>query len=279
MASRCMNAFLNTRDMALKGRNFSMKKKKIIFFSIMVLSIIFLCYLSISCRNEEEASIKTEPSENLYNTTVESITESEHEKDITKIKELKEENGLYADDNLYQIDREYDGREVLNINRNIQYKVALAGIVKKEIPKLSEINETFKKYNPVNNGIWVEEKSRNKVLELLKKNTNSKYLINEDGYLVIEKKENQNENDKIIEKAINSSKKIIFTISDFYYEVDNISGEVVSYPFEILDNYQAYDKVECEGGIIIIITTNTNKKLTNSEIIKEILQMLREDLL
>lgn len=256
-----------------------MKKKKVVVFFIVVILIIFFSYLDINYKRKKEVVTEIRKNENQYNTAINETNETEVENNTDRINELKEENGFKANNNLYVIDKEYDGREVLNIKKNIQYKVAFAGIAKNERPKLDEINEIYKDNHPLKKGIWIQEKSKEKILELLKENTNSEYSINDEGYLYIEEIIQKNDNDKLLEKAINSNKKIILTISDFYYEVDSISGQIIPYPFEKLDNYQACDKIENEDSVIIIITTNSNGKLTSGEIMKEVLRMLKEEVL
>ena len=66
----------------------------------------------------------------------------------------------------------------------------------------------------------------------------------------------------------------IFAITDKYYEIDTVSGEVVEYPYQQLDPYQEYDLVEDENSVIIFINTNPNNNLDNTEILKNVINDL-----
>lgn len=245
------------------------KKKKAITISIISI-IAIICLVLIVLMNRKNN--KCEMEENWENPYTELNKEEVEYQDNISINEIKEELGMKADNDLYEVNTEYDGRKVLNIKANIQYKVAFAGIIKQKIPQMDEVDKIVNENHPSENGVWIEEQSRDKFLEILKENTNSEYKINENGYLTIENKKQQNDNDKKLEKMIHLNKKIILTINNFYYEVDNVTGEIVEYPFEKLDNYQVYDKITYENNSIIVITTNLNNKLTNKEILEELVQ-------
>ncbi len=247
-----------------------MKKKTKVILALIIV-IILGCLIDVFLVNKnvtkdtKETNITTEQQANTTELT------SQEQKEI--IESIKNETGLQAESSLYEVDTEYDGRKVLNIKASVQYKVAFAGIIKKQKPKMDEVDSIVNNNHPTKNGIWVEEKSRNQILELISTNTNSTYKIDNEGYLYIESKNNQNEYDKSLEELINQNGKMILTISNLYYEVDNVTGEIVEYPFEKLDNYQAYDKIESEENSIIVITTNSMSKLTNKQILDEVLQI------
>ena len=96
--------------------------------------------------------------------------------------------GYTADTDMYEIATEYDGREVVIIKPNIQYQVALAGAIKKDLPEFNELDEILTN-GPNTNGIWIESSSREKFLKILKEITECNYTINEDGFLVQEENE------------------------------------------------------------------------------------------
>jgi len=248
------------------------EKKKIIIgvviAIIIVIAVAVVIILNIGTNSKSENE-QNEDWENPY--TEIDKNEIQYQEDAS-IDELKNETGLTADSNLYEVNTEYDGRKVLSIKANIQYKVAFAGIMKGQAPKIDEVDSIIQENHPTENGVWIDKQSRSKFLELLKDNTNSEYEINESGYLIIKNKNQQNENDKNLERFINSSKCLVITISSIYYEVDNVTGEVVEYPFETLDDYQTYNQVMSDNNIIFVITSNKNKKLTNQEILEDLLQ-------
>ena len=70
---------------------------------------------------------------------------------------------------------------------------------------------------------------------------------------------------------INSDKLYIINMTGIAYERDYISGEIVEYPFEDMDPYQVVEPYQKENKIILEITTNKNKKLTEKEILETII--------
>ena len=54
------------------------------------------------------------------------------------------------------------------------------------------------------------------------------------------------------------------------YVADEISGEIVEYPFEQMDLYQTCEFYEKDNKKIFVVTTNTNNKLSDEEIITSI---------
>ncbi len=171
---------------------------------------------------------------------------------------------------LYEIQVESDGRKVLNIKPEIQYKIAFAGIQKKETPLLEEIDNIFKDYYPKNNGIWIDAESRTQFLDLLKTNTNNEYEITESGYLKVKDLKESNDQDRALIQMIEGDKKYIVSISGTYYEADVVTGEILDNSFEQIDPYQASKIVESENDIIIFLTTNKENKLKLQEILEEL---------
>jgi len=46
------------------------------------------------------------------------------------VDEIKNETGATGNSNIYEIQQEYDGRNVVTVKANIKYKVAFAGMIK-----------------------------------------------------------------------------------------------------------------------------------------------------
>ena len=70
-------------------------------------------------------------------------------------------------------------------------------MIEKSTPKMEELDEILNKNHPKENGIWVEKQSRDKILEIFNNDkVNSRYFIDDNGYLKIQDKSNQNEIDK-----------------------------------------------------------------------------------
>lgn len=242
-----------------------MKTKKI--FYILILCIICLVFTSIVIiKHNKYRRNKFENNNTMYQNNV-------------SIEEIKNELGYTADSSLYNIDTEYDGRKVLRIKPNIQFMVAFDGIIKPQDLELSKIESIFNENYPKQCGIWIEKNSREHIIEIINKNTKSIYKINNEGYLEIEEKKEQNDLDVVLEKLINSNFTIILSINSFYFEIDNVTGEIVQYPFEQLDNYQPLDMIKSENNVFIVLSSNENNKLTDKQILDELFIIFKENIL
>lgn len=153
--------------------------------------------------------------------------------------------------------------------------MAFAGIIKGNTPTLNEIDSIFEKNAPTKNGIWVVEKDRNKILNYLNNNDNlnCKYKINE-GYLEMSDDENASSLDKKIRKIIDSNKQIIIDISSVYYMVDTVTGDIVDNPYNELSKSQTYEYVQDNNKMIIFVTENKEKNLTENDIFDSIINLL-----
>lgn len=245
-----------------------MKNKKIVIGIIIIVCIAVGVSIIFMNKNSDD----TENRNNFVNdySNVDKENEISYQNDVP-VGELKNETGLTGDDSIYQIDTEFDGRKVLNIKADIQYKVALAGVLQKDMPNYNDVDNVIQEALLTKNGIWVEESSREKFMNLLKTITESEYEISNDGFLNIINKENQNEYDKKIEKIINGEAQYIMQIADKYYELDTVTGEVVEYPYQRLDPYQTYDVVEDSNNRIYFLNTNSDNKISNEDIIKDVI--------
>lgn len=239
-------------------------KKKIIIISILLIIVvgIIIGVFARKKKNNEDIINYDELKQNseMYN---ESAT----------LEDLKKEYGATGDENLYDIETEYDGRKVLAIKASENFKVAFAGLVENRKITLDEAKKIFDDEYPTNNGIWVEEKSREKILNYLNQNLNSKYEIDKNGYLTISSKKNSDYDNKI-EKIINSNKQYIIGINSKKYYIDAISGEILDNPFEEFDKYQTYAYCQDDDKIVICITENTSKKLSNKEIFDSVVSLM-----
>lgn len=244
--------------------------KKIILVIILLVILMIFGILALK-KNQNNVNIANINNTNINNEYSQIDRNELQYKNEISVDEIKDETGIEGNSNLYVIETEFDGRRVLNIKAEIQYKAAFAGIIKGKKPSLEELDEILNENYPEKNGIWIDPKIQTKFIELIKSDTKSEYEINSENYLKIKNKKEQNENDVKLEKIINGDKKIIATISKMYYEVDSMTGEIVEYPFEQLDNYQTHDILRNDRDSIIIITSNFNKKLTNKEILQDIL--------
>jgi len=219
-------------------------RKKVI---ISVILIIIALLVAFAVKN-----LKYEQS-NENSASAEEDTESEK-----TVEELKTETGATASEDIYEIQQEYDGREILTIKPNEQYNTVLAGILKNGKPSIQEIKQLdlskFKK------GIWISEVSRDKVLQILKNCKLENFDIDKEGYLY-KKEDSTNEYSIKLENLINSNELTIIDITGTCYIRDEMTGEVVEYPFKDMDLYQICERYNTEGSSIIIITTNPVKEI------------------
>lgn len=97
------------------------------------------------------------------------------------------------------------------------------------------------------------------------------FSITNEGYLKIDSSV-ENTISKKLENMIKSNKLYIINITGKAYERDHITGEIVEYPFEDMDPTQILEIYEKENQIILEVTTNKNKKLSDREILEAIVQ-------
>lgn len=247
-----------------------MKKKiiLIIIFAIVILLIAIKMNKKEEINNQE---IKTDIQNelNAKNDENPSIIENQEE-----IEDLKQQYNLIGENEIYNVETESDGRKVLNIKPNVNFKVAFVGMIKNKIPNFEELDSVFESNSPKKAGIWIKKENRKEILAYLNNNLNCKYEINDDGYLQIKKKNNENTIDQKIEKLINGNKQYIFCISSTSYMVDPVTGEIIDNPYNQLEPYQTYEYFEDEDRMIIFITENKDSKMTKDEIIDSIIELL-----
>ena len=224
-------------------------KNKTIIIVLVILLIIILC-VTIIVSNQEK--------------------EQQEQAEVTQIQEIKNETGATADTNIYQVGTEYDGREMLQVKPEVQMQAVWAGIEKNGSPTEEETNSLWES-KPTETGIWVSPNSREKFLTILNDNEIRNFKINEEGYLYKEET-SQSDIAKRIEEMINSNMIYIIDISGTCYIRDEMTGELVEYPFEKMDPYQVCEPYYYENNIILEITTNEAGKLTNQEILSAIVQ-------
>lgn len=220
---------------------------------------------NIQEQNNENLNLENEsaPTEKIEeNKTVEGSTE--------ELENMKKEINAEGKSDIYYVDEEKDGRKILQIKENVQYEVDLAGIIKNALPKEEELNNLLEKA-PKYSGIWISKQSRESFSKLLKNNGITNFSIDDDGYLKIEDNENGLYSNEL-RKMQKSNKLYIINMTGVAYERDYISGEITEYPFEDMDPTQELESYKNDNALILEVTSNKNKKLTNKEILKSIVQ-------
>ena len=194
-------------------------KKKIIIICLIVLIIIATIFFIIYNRKEVGSEdISSLPID--YNEVEENVVEEDEQ----KINEITDNLGFTGKDDMYEVVTEYDGREVVVVKSSVQYKVALAGIIKGAKPEFSEIDSLLEQA-PTHTGIWIEKNSRNNFLEIINKITDGKYEINDDGFLV-QTQTSENNYDKKIGEMLSDKSLYVFDISSTTYLVDEVTGDI-----------------------------------------------------
>lgn len=242
--------------------------KKILISTVCIIILIVVGVVVFFFTREQPVPIEKEQESN--NEMKQSSTMYDEN---ANLEDLKQEYKMTGSDDLYEIQTEEDGRKVLNIKPDINYKVAFAGLIKSSIPDFPEIDTIYETNYPTENGIWVEQNSREQIRELFNKFLSSEYEI-VDGYLKIKNENTPSENDKKLKEIINGDKQFILSISGVSYLVDTVSGNILDNPFEEFDKYQIYEYVECENNKIIFITENNKKALTDEEIFESVLNLI-----
>ncbi len=190
--------------------------------------------------------------------------------DANEINAIKNEINATGQTDIYQIEEEYDGRRIIQVKPDVQYQVALAGIIKNGIPAEDEIN-TLLEQAPTNSGMWISESSREKFMDLLNSNNISDFEISNDGYLKCNKQDNLTEQEEKLKNMVESDKLYVIDMSGKTYQRDYISGEVIEYPFEEMDPYQVLEPYEVEDSIILGVTSNKDNYLSDIEILEAII--------
>ena len=268
-------------------------KKVIICITICILtiSVIVICAVrkennskendnnnsSENIKQEEKSDDNKENTENTENVEkeIQITTSTQEESQISSEKktEIIEETGKQGDSDLYEIQEGEDNIKIATIKSSVKYKVAFAGMIKNKAPEKEELDDILEKNHPKYAGIWIKSESQSEFLKYISSVTKSEYEINENGYLKIKNKKNQNEYDKKIEEIINGNKLYIIDISSTCYIVDEITGEILDYNFEDMDEYQTYQYFEDGDKKIIFITENLNNQLTVKEIIESVIEL------
>ena len=243
-------------------------KKKVIISSIVliIILIVILVAFFITKKSQQDGS-----GENISSLPIsyEEENEENSKQDQEQISQITENQGLQADENIYEIATEYDGREVVRVKPNIQYKVALAGMIKKEIPDFSELDDLLTQA-PTHTGIWIEETSRESFLNILNNIADSEYEINEEGFLIKKENGKMNDYDKKIKEMLSDETLHIFDINSTTYIVDEVTGEIQEYPFEEMDPYTEYEYFSTDDKEMFIISANSYGKVNQEEVLKGI---------
>lgn len=240
-----------------------MKKK-------IILLLIIICMVIVTLVIFNKINVTNKKKENEENSDISNNVEI--------IENIQKDINSTANIDLFEVVTEYDGKNSIRIKPDIQFNTVLAGIIKKDIPNENEINELIKNA-PTNTGIWINDNSREDFINLLESNNINSFEIDENGYL---KEKNNKDNElsnkvKKINQMVNSDELYIIDMSGKCYIRDDVSGEILEYPFEKMDPYQIAEPYYNDNVIILNITSNKNNYLSNEEILEGILSFANND--
>lgn len=235
--------------------------KKNVLIIILVLLIIIMAIFMILNLDRKDDGNKID--NGIYNAVVST--------DANEINAIKNEINATGQTDIYQVEQEYDGRKIIQIKPDIQYEVALAGIIKNDIPAEDEIY-TLLEQAPKNRGIWISETSREKFMQLLNNNSISGFEITSDGYLQCDKENNLKEQEEKLKNMSEADKLYVIDMSGKTYQREYLTGEIIEYPFEEMEPYQIIEPYyESENAIILGITSNKDNQVDDNDILNAIL--------
>ena len=257
-------------------------KKKILIVSIIILAILLcvgiLTFYKSRQNNKENNNTSNEISQNVIQDYLNTKNNSVMYKNEASLEDLKKEYKITGEDDLYCVETESDGRKVINVKPNINYKVAFSGMINGKSPNIQEIDKTYETQAPTENGIWINTNDREKIVNYLNSNNElkAKYEINQEGYLKATQTDKLSKEDEVIKKIIDGNKQYILSISSKYYMVDVVNGKIVVNRYNDLEEYQTYEYIQYENKIIIFISENLENKLTSNEIFDSIIELVNQ---
>lgn len=242
-----------------------MKKRYIIriFFGILLIIIVTI-YFWINSKNKKISKNNVKNEEENNSTYI--------SRNLNEINEIQKQINSTADSNIYQVEKEDNERKIIQVRPEEQFNVAIAGVIKNAIPNENEIEKLLEKI-PEENGIWVSESSREQFEEILQNNNITEFKIDSDGYLKNIKLPQSNEAQKI-EKIIESDNLYIINIKGKTYQRDYLTGTIEEYPFEDMDETQILEPYQKDNKVLLAITSNKNKKISDEEIFRAILEFM-----
>ena len=237
-------------------------KKNILIVVLLVVVVVIALVLVFNIKDDEnnENVLQNDIQNNIQN---DDFVNRMVSTDANEINAIKNEINATGQTDIYQIEEEYDGRRIIQVKPDVQYQVALAGIIKNGIPAEDEIN-TLLEQAPTNSGMWISESSREKFMNLLD------FEITNEGYLKCNKQSNLTEQEEKLKNMAESDKLYVIDMSGKTYQRDYISGDVIEYPFEEMDPYQVLEPYEIDDSIILGVTSNKESRLSNQEILNTI---------
>lgn len=269
-----------------------MKKKNRIIAIIMTILLILAIIIGIVAANKQkeikEANTPNIPENqtsnekiNEENSTENQVTENtasseetenatEQEK-TSEIEDLKNETGSKGDSKIYDVAQEYDGKKTLTVKPSVQFQTVLAGAIKNGKPEETEVTKIVNGFS-YKKGAYITKQSREKFIELLKSLGIDEFSINDNDGYIAKISEPKNNLAKQLESLINNGKTYVIDMTGTCYMRDDVTGEIVEYPFEKMDPSEICEPFISGSNTLLAITSNKDNTIAASEIIQTILQ-------
>lgn len=216
-----------------------MNKKKIIILIVLLIVIIIGIRLFLNKKDKSKTDIS-------YISNIDMDT-------------LKTDKGISVSNDIIEIVEEYDGRKSIAIKGQYLFEIGLIDYYQKNYDNLNiventditstELEQSFKIAKDAiivnNGGVIIPPKDQQSILQIINKNSTCDYWCDENNYLKISEEEKKSEFDnKLIEKINSNSNTIIITYEKDYLSIDEVTGQIVKYPYYDLDPYCEYDVVK-----------------------------------
>lgn len=159
-----------------------------------------------------------------------------------------------------------------NTNKNTDninnFKVLLAGVLSKNDVsfKYSDVDEIISSVKFSGKGVWVSEKSRDYIIKLVNSISNANYIINENGFLIIDeenlKKEEQLKEEYVffttkLNELINSTDKIIIlSIEKEYKNLNVYDNDILNMIIEDEEYALLFNNEDVNSNISNIVILN-----------------------
>lgn len=142
-------------------------------------------------------------------------------------------------------------------NTEEQYQVVMAGLLDENLNDISQVDNILTT-KPTGNGVWITERAREFVLNLINSNTQMTYGVDNEGYLTITNKNEIQEKDfNNVEKSLNEiiagDKFVVIDLSDYYMEKLDDSNAIESFVIEKKEYKKVFTTSESK---IIILNSN-----------------------
>lgn len=194
-----------------------------------------------------------------------------------------EENVLYQEPNDIEHNKtkDYDNNETDAKDKEesvTSFDVLMADVLTKKEGNSFKLNDvpSIILQKPSKNGVWIEEKAREYVVNLINLLTNKVYKIDTDGYLIEDSNVTKDESDIVekynfytqkIDEMISQDKLTIISISDTYKQLNTIDGDIIDIMIED-DEYglifkDTEEKERNRENIIILNSKNYSSENNN----------------